>query len=114
MFAVPLDGCSPLTLDDVEDSEKPTYIMVQGRDGGCTYSRKRHYAMKAGAMGIIIVDSPKGINNLQAKKGSKFHTFLIPEAEGDRLIAGIADEMKSFVARLNMGNDTTTSEMVPA
>lgn len=54
--------------------------MVQGRDGGCTYSRKRHYAMKAGAMGIIIVDSPKGINNLRAKKGSNFHTFLIPEA----------------------------------
>ena len=64
-------------------------MLVQGRDGGCTYSRKRHYAMKAGAMGIIIVDSTKGINNLKHKKGYNFHTFLMPEAEGDALIGGL-------------------------
>jgi len=45
--------------------------------------------MKAGAMGIIIVDSTKGINNLKHKKGYNFHTFLMPEAEGDALIGGL-------------------------
>ena len=67
----------------------PIYFLVQGRDGGCTYARKVFWAKKSIAKGVIIIDSPKGINNLRPRKNDNFQTFLMPEGEGDKIIAAL-------------------------
>jgi hypothetical protein len=102
--ASPLDGCSQLDAF-LEQVSYPIYFLVQGREGACTYSRKVHWARKTLARGLIIIDSEKGTNNLIWRKNDNFHTFLMPEAEGDDLLQKLGAE-RSFIAQLNINSQT--------
>lgn len=76
---------------------------MHGREGDCTYARKVHWAKKALARGIIIIDSKKGINNLNPRLNNQnFHIYLMPENDGDYLISKM-EGISSFVAQLNLG-----------
>ena len=79
---------------------------MQGRDGGCTYAQKVKWAKKSLVRGLIIVDSEKGTNNLRPGRNDNFHTFLMPEAEGDLLLKDLSSSSSSdFLAQLNIGDE---------
>lgn len=82
----------------------PTYYLIEGREGDCTYARKVQLARKALARGVIIIDSAKGTNNLNPRLNRhNFQIFLMDEADGDFLVTAIK-EKHSFVAQLYIGN----------
>lgn len=53
VVAEPFDGCSPLLGFDKLDAQS-FFVLVNGPS--CSYRQKAYHAMKAGAMGVIIVD----------------------------------------------------------
>lgn len=77
--------------------------MVHGREGDCTFAKKVHWAKKALARGIIIIDYAKGVNNLNPRLNNQnFHIYLLPEEEGDYLLSKV-EGINSFTAELNIG-----------
>jgi len=53
VVAEPFDGCSPLlNLDKL--GVQTYFLLVNGPN--CSYRQKAYHAMKAGAMGVIIID----------------------------------------------------------
>ena len=100
--ADPLGGCSQYDPFIIE-GDFPLYFLVEGRDGGCTYAQKVKMAKKTAAHGVIIIDSEKAINNLRPKKNDNFQTFLMPEAQGDKLVKAMEGK-KNILARISIGD----------
>ena len=104
VLANPISGCQPLEHLNFTAEDYPTYYLVEGREGDCTYSLKVQLARKALARGVIIVDSAKGTNNLNARLNRyNFQIFLMDEADGDLLVSAI-QEKKSVIAQLSIGS----------
>jgi hypothetical protein len=93
----------PENFDGFKGSTLPVYFLITGADGDCSYARKVEMAKKGLVKGVIIVDSPKGINNLKLRLQEKdlFVILLISEKYGESLI-----KSPSFVAELNMGGQS--------
>ncbi len=110
MIANPISACQELQLPPVDSTISafyPVYYLVQGREGECTYSRKVHFARKALARGIIIVDSLKGTNNLNSRLNrNNFHIYLMPESEGDFIINAMGSST-NFLAQLDLVSPTS-------
>lgn len=72
LAAEPSDGCSAFTIPKGHlDSSLPIYYLVRGGDGSCSYARKVEMAKQALGKGVIIIDSPKGVNNLKLRLNEK-------------------------------------------
>ena len=102
VLANPISGCQPLEHLNFTAEDYPTYYLVEGREGDCTYSLKVQVARKALARGVIIVDSAKGTNNLNARLNRyNFQIFLMDEADGALLVSSMQDK-KSVIAQLSI------------
>jgi len=105
----PSHGCSALAIPDdfkgLEGAHTPVYFLISGKDGECSYARKVENAKKGLAKGVIIVDSPQGINNLRLRLQERdtFITLLISETEGTPLL-----KSTSFVGELTMGDKSSS------
>lgn len=81
MLAEPFDACSPLFNTD-KLAAQSFFVLVNGPN--CSYRQKAYHAMKAGAMGVIIVDDDP--NRLEEPYSmftdGTFLSFLIDEKEG--------------------------------
>ena len=75
------------------------FYMVDG-NGDCSYARKVELAKKALGRGIIIVDSPNGINNLKMSLQERDRFIVLIIAEKDAL--SLTSSSSSFSAELNM------------
>lgn len=77
----PSNGCDTYTSFSTTDELVPVYYLVKGDEGECSYSRKVELAKKAFGSGIIIIDSPKGVNNLRLRPNEKdnFVILLVPK-----------------------------------
>ena len=84
--------------------------MAQGRDGDCSYERKANLAKEIGAVGIIIIDSTKGVNNLKVNGNRKLNVYLMEEADGDKMIEKyFKDGLSSAVLSIEKVNNTKSA-----
>lgn len=98
IVADPIDGCSALQQATKTKESFPVFYLVHGREGSCTYTKKAHNARKSLSNGIIIIDSEKGINNLNMLSNKDyFQVFLLPENQGDLLVTSAPS---SFLAEI--------------
>lgn len=98
VVADPSHACSAIVPSKSADHEAVYYLVV-GDEGSCSYSRKAEVVRQALGRGIIIIDSPKGINNLNYRNADsdRFITLLISEDDGKALA-----KSKSVLAELTM------------
>lgn len=98
VVADPSHACSTVVQSKSADHEAIYYLVV-GDEGSCSYSRKAEVVRQALGRGIIIIDSPKGINNLNYRNADsdRFITLLISEDDGKALA-----KSKSVLAELTM------------
>lgn len=73
----PSHGCSTYTSFSSTEELVPVYYLVTGDEGDCSYGRKVELAKKAFGSGIIIIDSPQGVNNLKLRPNEKDNFVIL-------------------------------------
>jgi hypothetical protein len=99
VLADPSHACSSIIQSKSAADHEAIFYLVVGDEGSCSYSRKAEVVKQALGRGIIIIDSPKGINNLNYRNSDsdRFITLLISEDDGKVLA-----KSKSLLAELTM------------
>lgn len=77
LIPAPSDGCSTYTSFSSTDELVPVYYLVTGDEGECSYGRKVELAKKALGSGIIIIDSPQGVNNLRLRPNERDNFVIL-------------------------------------